>query len=109
VDELFLDPAQLLYRRFDRQTNPVVEELMESHGELFHGWTDGDFEELHSRVASGGGLTLEGALQAVKQMNLKRRLHQRLEVLLESSHAKTIGWIIDLLYEQVVAKGEGPD
>jgi len=39
----------------------------------------------------------------------KRRLHQRLEVLLESSHAKTIGGIIDLLYEQVVAKGEGPD
>jgi len=29
VDELFLDPGQLLYRRFDRQTNPVVEELME--------------------------------------------------------------------------------
>jgi len=109
VDELFLDPGQLLYRRFDRQTNPVVEELMESRGELFDGWTDADFEELHSRVASGGGLTFDGALDAVERMNRKRRLHQRLEVLLESSQSQTISGMIDLLYEQVVVQGEQPD
>ncbi len=34
VDEFFVDPAQLLYRRFDRQTNPVVAEVLERHGEL---------------------------------------------------------------------------
>ncbi len=109
VDELFLDPAQLLYRRFDQQTNPVVEDLMEARGELFDGWTDADFEELHSRVASGGGLTFEGALDAVERMNRKRRLHQRLEVLLESSQSQTIRGIIELLYDQVVARGEEPD
>ena len=30
VDEFFVDPAQLLYRRFDRQTNPVVAEVIET-------------------------------------------------------------------------------
>ena len=32
VDEFFVDPAQLLYRRFDRHTNPLVEELLQSEG-----------------------------------------------------------------------------
>ena len=54
VDEFFVDPAQLLYRRFDRQTNPVVAEVIETHGELFDGWTEADFDELHSRVGTGG-------------------------------------------------------
>src|SRR5664280_763277 len=39
VDEFFVDPAQLLYRRFDRRTNPMVTEVMASHKELFDGWT----------------------------------------------------------------------
>ena len=50
MDELFIDPAQLLYRRFDRQTNPMVEEALATHGELFQGWTQADFDELNSRV-----------------------------------------------------------
>ena len=62
VDELFIDPAQLLYRSFDRLTNPMVEEVLENHGELFHGWTQADFDELNSRVGLGGPLTMEGAL-----------------------------------------------
>ena len=54
VDEFFVDPAQLVYRRFDRQTNPVVAEVIEEHKELFRGWTEADFDELHSRVGAGG-------------------------------------------------------
>ena len=101
VDEFFVDPAQLLYRRFDRRTNPMVEEVLQEHGDLFEGWREADFDELHSRFASGGQLTLEGALAAVHDMNRKRELHDKLDVLLESSQATTIGGILDLMYQQV--------
>jgi transcriptional regulator with XRE-family HTH domain len=108
VDEFFLDPARLLYRRLDRQTNPLVEEVLQDEGELFEGWRQADFDELHSRVGAGGALTREGALAAVCQMNRKRQLHDKLDVLLESDHAQTIGGIVDLMYGQVVESEEGP-
>ena len=101
VDELFLDPSQLLYRRFDRRTNPLVKEVMEAHGELFTDWTEADFDELHSRVGAGGALTVEGALAAVHQMNHKRELHEKLDLLLESSQAELVRSIMDVLYAQV--------
>lgn len=102
VDEFFLDPAQLLYRHFDRQTNPLVAEAIEMHGELFNGWTEADFDELHSRVGTGGPLTAEGALKVVRHMNHKRDLHEKLDLLLESSHADLAARILDVLYEGIV-------
>ena len=102
VDEFFVDPAQLLYRRFDRQTNPVVAEVIENHRELFHGWSEADFDELHSRVGAGGALTVEGALAAARQMNRRRELHAKLDLLLESSQAEVAAGILNVLYEKVV-------
>ncbi len=104
VDEFFVDPAQLIYRRFDRQTNPMVAEAMESHGELFDGWSEADFDELHSRVGTGGPLTLEGTLHAVRQTNHKRELHDKLDLLLESSEAEVAAGILNLLYEKVAVR-----
>jgi transcriptional regulator with XRE-family HTH domain len=101
VDELFVDPARLLYRRFDRQTNPVVTDVVETYAELFDGWTEADFDELHSRVGAGGPLTVEGALQAVRQMNRKHELHEKLDLLLESSHAELAAGILEVLYAKV--------
>ena len=102
--EFFLDPSQLLYRRFDRRTNPVVEEVMEAHQRLFSGWTEADFDELHSRVGTGGALTFDGTLAAVHQMNQKRELHDKLDLLLESSQAEVIRGIMEVLYSQVVVE-----
>ena len=100
----------LLYRRFDRRTNPLVDEVLQGYPHLFEGWGEADFDELHSRVGSGGPLTFEGALGAVHAMNRKRELHDKLDVLLETGQAKTIGGILDLIYEQVVVStGGGPD
>lgn len=104
VDEFFVDPAQLLYRRFDRETNPVIEEVVQTRKELFTGWTQADFDELHSRVGTGGALTFEGALTAVGHMNRKRELHEKLDLLLESSHGEAITGIVDVLYEQIVVE-----
>jgi hypothetical protein len=104
VDELFIDPAQLLYRRFDSLTNPMVEEVLANHRDLFDGWTQADFDELNSRVGMGGPLTTEGALSAVRLMNRKRELHGKLDVLLESSHAEVAADILEVLYEKIAIR-----
>jgi transcriptional regulator with XRE-family HTH domain len=104
VDEFFVDPSQLVYRRFDRQTNPLVEEVLEARPELFADWTEADFDELLSRVGAGGALTREGAVAAVELMNRKRDLHDKLDLLLESTHAQLAGQILEALYEEVVKK-----
>ena len=84
ADEFFVDPAQLLYRRFDQQTNPVVKEVLEREAELFAAWTQADFDELHSRFGTGGPLTYEGTVAAVCEMNRRRSLHEKLALLLET-------------------------
>lgn len=102
IDEFFIDPAQLLYRRFDRQTNPLVAEVLGQHGELCDGWSEADFDELHSRMGAGGALTAEGTLAAIHQMNRRRDLHAKLDLLLESSHAEVAAGIVNVLYEKIV-------
>ncbi len=101
-DEFFVDPAQLVYRCFDRATNPVVAEAVEAHPELFRGWTEADFDELHSRFGTGGPLTEEGTLAAARAMNRNRATHEQLAVLLETSQAELIRGIVEAMYEKVV-------
>ncbi len=101
-DEFFLEPNQLAYRQFDCHTNPIVEEAMESRAELFAGWTEAEFDELHSRFGAGGALTLEGTLAVVRAMNDGRQVHEKLATLLESSQADLIRGIVELLYDQIV-------
>lgn len=107
TDELFLDPARLLYRCFDRKTNPRVRELVDSHPELFDGWCQADFEELHSRVGAGGALTLEGVLRSAQRMNRHRELAEKLAVILESHQEEFTGAMLDMIYKQVTKHGEG--
>ncbi len=104
VDEFFVDPARLIYRRFDRQTNPRVAEVIETHRELFVGWTEADFDELHSRVGEGGALTCEGTIEAVRCMNRKRELHAKLDLLLESSQADVAAGILEVLHARVAVE-----
>ena len=104
-DEFFLTPTQLVYRHFDSQTNSAVEEVVDNHPELFDGWTDADFDELHSRFGAGGALTAEGTLEAARAMNRKRELHDKLAVLLESSQKQLVGEILESLYRQVTSTG----
>ena len=106
VDEFFVDPAQLLYRRFNRQTHPLVAEAIDTHGELFDGWTEADFDKLHSRLGTGGSLTVEDTLMAARHMNHKRELHKKLDLLLESSYAEVAVGIVGVLYEKgIVERG----
>jgi hypothetical protein len=53
----------------------------------------------------GGPLTMEGTIAAVRHMNDKRELHDKLDLLLESSYANLAAGILDLLYEKVEVGG----
>jgi len=102
ADEFFVSPSQLRYQRFDRQTNPLVEEVIHARPELFGAWTDSDFDELHSHFGSGGALTAEGTLEVVKAMNHRRRLVEKLILLLETSQAEAVGTFLEVMYEKTV-------
>jgi transcriptional regulator with XRE-family HTH domain len=101
ADEFFVEPTRLLYRRFDRATNPMVQEILESRPDLFESWTEADFDELHSRFGAGGALTREGVVESVRHMNRKRELIEKIELLLETGEAAVLGGIIDLFYEKI--------
>lgn len=103
MDEFFIGPAQLLYRRFDQETNPLVAEIVETHRVLFDGWTEADFDELHSRVGAGGALTAEGVLESVRHMNHKHELHELLELILESDQINVVDRMLKAVYEENVA------
>ena len=103
VDEFFIGPAQLLYRRFDQETNPLVAEMIETHRNLFDNWTEADFDELHSRVGTGGALTSDGVLESVHHMNHKHELHKLLDIILESGQITFVDRMLKLIYEEHVA------
>lgn len=105
-DELFQDPALLAYRLFDRDTNPLVDELVAAQPELFEGWSQAAFDELYSRFGAGGSLTAEGALAAVQAMNHKRDIQNKVNVLLETSEAPLLTGFVNLLYQRVVVPDE---
>lgn len=100
-DELFQHSTVLAHRLFDRRTNPVVQDVVESRPELFQGWTEEDYEELYSRFGTGGALTTSGAAAVVLAMNEKRAVHQKVALLLESGEAPLLLGFVDLLYQKI--------
>ena len=104
ADELFQNPSLLAHRHFDRQTNPLVDGVGAEQPELFDGWTQWDFDELYSRFGTGGGLTVEGTLETVVAMNLKRDIHHKVDLVMETGQAELLSQIIGVLYESVVLK-----
>jgi transcriptional regulator with XRE-family HTH domain len=103
-DELFQDPSLLAHRLFDRHTNPLVEEVVTGRPDLFGGWSERDFDELYSRFGTGGSLTLEGTLAAVRSMNHNREIHRQVALLLESGEAELLSAIVQVLYQKIVAR-----
>jgi transcriptional regulator with XRE-family HTH domain len=103
ADELFQDPYQAGQAAFDRATNPVVADVVETRPELFEGWTQADFNELFSRMALGGALTESGVLASVEAMNARHQLLQQVAVILESGEAELMREFVALLFRRVTA------
>jgi transcriptional regulator with XRE-family HTH domain len=104
VDELFQDPSLLLHRTFDRQTNPLVTQVVEEHPELFVGWNEADFDDLYSRFGEGGALTADGVVETATFMAFKRQVHQKLALLLESNEAELVSELINLMYQRALVQ-----
>jgi transcriptional regulator with XRE-family HTH domain len=102
VDEFFVDPSRLVHRCFDRHTNPVVDEVVESHPELFAGWMEADFADLHSRVGTGGPLTEEGTLAAAEEINLRRELYEKMTLILATGQGPVVNAFFDALLQKYV-------
>ncbi len=101
TDEFFQSPVMLARRRFDRQTNPMVDEAVKQRPDLFVEWEPPDFDELYSQMGTGGALTVEGAVRAAEAINRKRDLHDKLSLLLETEQAEVVAGILEVLYQRV--------
>ena len=104
TDELFQDPSLLAHRSFDRETNPLVEQVISDHPKLFAGWAESDFDELYSRFGAGGAVTTRGAVMMVEKMNQKREVHNKVALVLESSESDLLVGFVELLYQRVAAR-----
>jgi transcriptional regulator with XRE-family HTH domain len=101
ADEFFQDSARLAHRLFDRQTNPVVDEVIAERPELFFDWTEGDFDDLYSRFGTGGALTREGAAAAAEQINRTREVQTKVAVLLETHEGPLLADFVEMLFRRV--------
>jgi transcriptional regulator with XRE-family HTH domain len=101
ADEFFRQPAPFSSRDFDRRSNPAVEALVAERPELFVGWEERDFDEAYSQFGAGGALTSQGARQVVERIHQGRSLQAKLALLLESSHARLVRSMIEMLYDDI--------
>jgi transcriptional regulator with XRE-family HTH domain len=102
ADELFQDPTLLAHRLFDRQSNPLVEEVITQNPTLFRGWTEVDYDSLYSRFGTGGALTREGAICVAKQINQQREILEKTALILETDDADVLVSLVEVLYARVV-------
>jgi transcriptional regulator with XRE-family HTH domain len=107
ADEFFQDASLLAHRAFDRQTNPLVDEVVAERPDLFIAWSEGDFDELYSRFGTGGALTRAGALVAAEQINRVRAVQEKVALVLETHEAELLEEFVDLLYRRVAVADAG--
>lgn len=103
IPSSLLDVAQ--QAAFDRETNPMVTEVIEDRPDLFRHWRDDDFDELYSIFGTGGPLTRKGVVVAAESINIKRETVRRLEVLLETQLRSAAIEVINSLY-RVITPGD---
>jgi transcriptional regulator with XRE-family HTH domain len=108
VDELFQNSATLAQRRFDRATNPAVEHFVRRHPQRFEDWLPDDFDELYSQFGTGGALTEEGVAAVAEKIDLKRRVHAQVDLILETAEAQLLEQMVEVLYRRVKIDGGGP-
>jgi transcriptional regulator with XRE-family HTH domain len=101
ADEFFQDPSLLAYRAFNRQTNPLVDEVIAERSELFAGWSEADFDELYSRFGTGGALTRSGAVAAAERMNRVRAVQEKVAIVLETHEAELLEQFVEMLYRRI--------
>jgi transcriptional regulator with XRE-family HTH domain len=101
VDELFQAYRTSPHQAFDQATNPAVENAVQAHAEIFHGWSEAELNELTSQFGTGGPLSESGVLAAAEAINAKRALLRQVSVILESSESELLSEFVKLLYQRI--------
>lgn len=99
-----LRPSARQAREFDRQTNPLVEQIAVECPALFRNWTQADWDELYSEFGVGGSLTREGVVARASSINSRRELIQKVQIVLETDLAEALAGIVDLFYRLTAAR-----
>lgn len=86
---------------FDRQTNPVVQEVLDESPVLFQEFTSTDWDELYSCMGMGGALTHEGVRDQASRISRKKQLVRKLEVLLETHFSEVTAALLETLFRQI--------
>ena len=95
--------------RFDRATNPAIEELLHTTPALFAGWSREEWDELYSTFGVGGNLTPEGAAECAQAINERRETTRQLHLVLETHLGDVARRMIETLYEMVRPCSAGMD
>lgn len=101
ADELLESSANAASRLFDRQTNPLVDEVVCAEPALFAGWTPAEFDELYSRFGTGGALIEEGVRAAAEQINQNRDIHRQVAVILETDQRDVLTSVVKVLFQKI--------
>lgn len=97
--ELTMDPNGAII--FDRATNPIVREVLESHWDAeFAFWPDEEIDELFSRMGVGGPLTVEGVLEIARLINERRAYIEKFKLLFETPSQNMLKGMIDCMYAE---------
>jgi transcriptional regulator with XRE-family HTH domain len=91
--------------RFDRATNPQVDEVARDRPGLFAAWSPDDWDELYSTFGAGGALTRHGVVAAAEAINRKREIIRRLHIVLETHLRVVAEELVDTLYRMVRPAG----
>lgn len=101
-----LSPPRFKQNQFDRQTNPVIDEVIADHPRLFSGWSEREFDELYSRFGTGGALTYQGTIDAAEATNRRRQLISKVALLMETTEADLLTSIVETLYKRAIVAPE---
>ncbi len=91
--------------RYDLATQPQVRQWLEDQGTQAARYTQDEIGELLSMQGTGGPLTAEGLQAALRLLDRKRRLIERVHVIAGTEHLGLLEGIVDCLFERVQPYG----
>ena len=97
-------PERTYERAINRSLNSVVENIYDSHPQLFLNWSPTDWDELYGTFGVGGALTPAGVLDSAEKINRRKTVAHQLQVVLETEHAETAVRLIQALYQLALTR-----
>jgi transcriptional regulator with XRE-family HTH domain len=91
--------------RYDMATQPQVKQWLEEQGTETARYTQDEIGELLSMQGTGGPLTAEGLEAALRLLDRKRKLIDRVQVIAGTEHLGLLERLVECLYERVQPYG----